>query len=271
MFITIITDCKGQNEAGRQVTRYHTLGLGQAHVIGINSGLGVDATIEAAGNLIDTLDASLGEKGTIVVNVAPRGVKKDGKNGNYFCYFWYKKTLVISSTKGYCLSLVKKFDVSVEVSVLHTEDVLQYAVDQKLITDDERVHIENTQFRSFEFVPRVAKWLHDKVELPSTPMALDEVENIEPCIWCIDAFGNGKTTILSEEVPRDLETNLGTFPLYERMKDIPDGQTAFYIGSSGLGNKRFLEIATQNREGSAAKCLKLKVGKVIRIKKQAGD
>jgi hypothetical protein len=105
MFTTIITDCKGENEAGRQITRYHALGLGPCTLIGVSSNFGVDATIEAAGNVIDALDASEGAKGTIVVNVAPRGVKKDGVNGNYFCYFYYKNTLVISSTKGYCLSL----------------------------------------------------------------------------------------------------------------------------------------------------------------------
>lgn len=273
MFTTIITDCKGENEAGRQITRYHALGLGPAHVIGVNSGLGVDATIEAAGDLIDALDASLGAKGTIVVNVAPRGVKTDGSNGNYFCYFYYRETLVISSTKGYCLSLLKTFDIVKSVNILPTEKVLHYAKKNSLIDATLEKHILKTQFRSFESVPRVARWLHDGVQLPYELYAIDQIPDIPDCIWCIDAFGNAKTTIfLNEREKRRmlntfqhdiLNTNLGKFSFYNRLKDVPDGETAFYIGSSGLGNKRFLELATQNREGSALKSLHVKVGDTI--------
>lgn len=65
--------------------------------------------------------------------------------------------------------------------------------------------------------------------------------------------------------PDQIKTSLGSFKFYERLKDVPDGKTAIYIGSSGIGNKRFLEIATQNRKGSAAKTLNLRVGKEIKF------
>jgi hypothetical protein len=270
MFTTIITDCKGENEAGRQETRYNALGLGPCVVIGVSSTFKSDSTIEAAGNLIDALDASLGEKGTIVVNVAPRGVPSDGTNGNYFCYFFYKDTLVISSTKGYCLSLLEKFEVASTVHVLHTEEVLEYAKNKDLIKEDMALYIGRSQFRSFDFVPRVAKWIHEGVDLPSELISLDTIQKIPFSIWCIDAFGNCKTTVTNEEIQNyggeTLFTNIGDFQIYERLKDVPEGETAFYIGSSGLGERRFLEIATQNKEGSAAKTLDLTIGTQINIK-----
>lgn len=277
MFTTIITDCKGQNEAGRQETRYNAFGLGACTIIGVESNFNVDSTIEATGNLIDTMDASEGVQGTVVVNVAPRGIKSDGSNGNYFCYFWYKKTLVISSTKGYCLSLLKKFDVVKSVNILPTEEVLDYVLNLKLITQDEKHYIEKSQFRSFDFVPRVARWLHDHLELPSSEMTLDKIPNIPACIWCVDAFGNCKTTLFHEDLASELKstkllhTNLGTFPFYERLKYVPEGKTALYIGSSGLGGKRFLEIATQNREGSAAKTFGSRVGDPIYLSKSGSS
>lgn len=116
MFTTIITDCKADNEAGRQISRFNSLGLGPTNLIGVDSSLDKDATIEAGGNLIDVLDASEGKEGVVVVNAAPRGNKKDGSNGTHFAYFYHKKTLVISTIKGNCLSLVKKLKISENVN-----------------------------------------------------------------------------------------------------------------------------------------------------------
>lgn len=269
MFTTIITDCKGENEKGRQVTRCNSLGLGPTNLIGVDSGLGEIATIEAAGNLIDTLDASEGKKGVVIVNVAPRGNKKDGVNGTLFCYFNYKNTLVISTIGGYTLSLVKQFGLVKKVNVLETQQALEFAVKQKLISKKLSKYIVNTQFRSFDFAPRVAKWLFDGIKILSSAYSLYTIPNIPTCIWCIDAFGNCKLTITSRDLKLNnkkfVKTNLGTFSFLERLKDIPKVKTAIYIGSSGLKNKRFLEIATQGKPGSAAETLNLKVGSKIKF------
>ena len=92
MFTTIITDCKGENETGRQVSRFNAYGLGPTTLIGVESTLNGKATIEAGANLIDTLDATEGKSGVVIVNSAPRGHdKKDGENGSSFATFITKK------------------------------------------------------------------------------------------------------------------------------------------------------------------------------------
>ncbi|OGM26747.1 hypothetical protein A3D00_00510 [Candidatus Woesebacteria bacterium RIFCSPHIGHO2_02_FULL_38_9] len=269
MFTTIITDCKGENEAGRQITRFNSLGLGPTSLIGIDSDLSNNATIEASANLIDVLDASNGKQGIVVLNVAPRGNKKDGENGTHFIYFHYKKTLVISTIKGYCLSMVKKFEIVKKVNLMELSKTLDFAFRNKLIDKNLRDYTVKSQFRSFDFVPRVTVWLIDKVELPYKTYYLKNIPEIAQCIWCIDTFGNCKTTILSNEISlkKDhlIKTNLGKFKFYERLKDIPKNETAIYVGSSGIKNIRFLEIATQGVAGSAGKKLNLKIGTKVKI------
>ena len=283
MFTTIITDCKGENEAGRQVARFNSYGLGPTDLVGVDSGLNDTPTIEAAGNLIDLLDAGEGKKGIIIVNVAPRGAKKDGENGTSFSYFYYKNTLIISTIKDHCLSFIKRFEIVKTVRILDVKAVLDHVnkqpraksprfsrkgskgiIDKKLTN-----YIVESQFRSFDFVPRVAKWLTIGVNIPSKPYSLDKIPDIPQCIWHIDSFGNAKMTLtlddLKIESPQFLITSLGTYPFYQRLKDIPYGETAIYIGSSGIGNKRFLEIATQGLKGSAAHSLNLKVGDEIKF------
>ncbi len=282
MFTTIITDCKSENARLRQTTRFNSLGLGPSTLAGVNSDFGVDATIEAAGNLIDALDASGGKKGIICVNVAPRGNKKeDGENGTSFSYFFHKDTLVISTVKGYCLSLVKEFSIKRDVNLLDIDKVLGFAKTKKLITSQERDRVIMSQFRSFDFVPYVAMWIIEGIKVPYKPFFLSAVPDIPSCIWCIDAFGNAKTTLTKDSLPntkiskkssflhnnmgRKIDTNIGALPFYKRLKDVPNGKTAMYIGSSGLDNRRFLEIASQGVAGSAAASLNLKVGDKIKM------
>lgn len=270
MFTTIITDCKGENEAGRQITRYSALGLGPASLIGIDSSLTDLASLESGCNLVDVLDASEGKRGVVVVNVAPRGhIKVDGTNGSSFSYFHHKETLVISTVGHHCLSFVKKLKLASHLNLLETSKVLSYAHQEKLIGSYLVKHIEKTQFRSFEFVPRVAKWLTDGFKLPTSRYSLENIPDVPHCVWCIDAFGNAKTTILSKEIKiipgNKLKTSLGEFTFYERLKNIPYGKTGIYVGSSGIGNNRFLEIATQGKSGSVKKTLNLKLGDKITI------
>lgn len=270
MFTTIITDCKKDNEAGRQITRFNSLGLGPTNLIGVESTFGDIPTIEAGANLIDVLDATEGRRGAISVNVAPRGNKKEGGNGNIFCYFFYKKTLIIASTKGYTLSLLPKFGITNRVNKLDTDMVLQFGSKNNLIDLQMKEYISKSQFRSFDFVPKVVQWLLDGIKLPSTNLQ-PTTYNLPPTIWCIDAFGNAKLTITKDELPckdspfKLIKTNLGTFPYFERLKDVPKGVTAVFTGSSGFGNNRFLEIASQAISGSAAKKFNLRIGQEIRI------
>jgi len=182
MFITVITDCQDDNAFGRQTTR-----LSQYFQYPITT-VGVKNDLEAAGNLIDILDASEGSEGTVLVNVAPRHKEaKRWENGTPFGYFYYKNTLVISSIDGLTLSLVKKFS------------------------------------------------LVESINLMDIP------------------------TVLENEI-----SLLGGLNFYPRLKDVPDNEVALITGSSGLWEKRFLEIVVQG--GSAANILKIKSGQAIDIK-----
>lgn len=270
MFITVISDCISENDKARQATRFAGLFNITPTIIGVNSSLGKNATLEAAGALVDTLDAAGNGKGVVVVNVAPRGDKKDGTNGTHFSYFKYKNTLIIATIKDYCLSLVKKLNIVDKVNLLDTEEVLKYVEKEGLIDKSLKNYIANSQFRSFDFVPRVAKWLSNGVVLPFSDSPLTNHLTPPSAIWLIDSFGNAKTTILvndlaGEHVEKYLNTNLGIFKFYNRLKDLPFGETAFYTGSSGIDDKRFIEIATQGIKGSAAKHLNLQIGSTIKI------
>jgi len=269
-FITIINDCKSLNDIGRLSTRYSLLfKKTNINFIGVDSNLGINSTLEAAGNLIDILDAGGGQKGIVAVNVAPRGrVKEDGSNGSKFAFFWYKNTLVVSTIGGYTLSLIKKFGLTKHINVLITQEVLNFAVNKGWIRKNLANYIVNSQFRSLDFQPRVAKWLIEKRNIPYKGMSIDKVRDIPKSIWLVDSFGNAKTSLIKKDVSLALHkvsTNLGVFNYYQRLKLVPEGETAVYTGSSGIGKNRFLEIATQNKEGSAAKTLRLRVGDLINI------
>jgi hypothetical protein len=58
-------------------------------------------------------------------------------------------------------------------------------------------------------------------------------------------------------------------PFYNRLKDLPHGEIGMYIGSSGFGTKRFLEITKQKGEallrGETSRALNLKVGDLLNI------
>jgi hypothetical protein len=270
MFTTIISDCYEENEAGRQMARFNSSGLGPTNLVGVKSNFSDHATAEGGANLIDILDATEGKQGIVVLNVAPRGNKKEGGNGTHFSYFFYKDTLVISTLKGYCLSFVKKFKIAQSVGVVELTEVLDFTLKNKLINKELKNYIVKSQFRSFDFVPRLARWIIDGIRIPSKEWSLKHVPEIPGMIWCIDAFGNTKTTLLSNDLnlvaPKMVETNFGFLKYYDRLKDVPFGETAIYTGSSGIENNRFLELANQGVPGSAAKKLKLKVGDIIKIK-----
>lgn len=249
MFCTIINDCKDANAAGRQVTRVASLLNCASSLIGVQNDL------EAAGNLVDALDAGEGGRGVILVNVAPRngpstssGQGKKWENGTPFGYFWYKDTLVVSSVDGLTLSLAKKIAIIQNFRVLETPK--EYA---------------KNQFRSFDFLPRAASVLLGKEELAEAEFNIEEIPEPPKAVWWVDNFGNCKTTLFPEDISFEagkvMETKVGKLQCFESLKDVPDGQCALTIGSSGLEDKRFLEIVKQG--GSASKDLEISVGDVI--------
>ncbi len=268
MFVTVINDCKSENDIARQETRLMSLFKVPISFVGVSSDFSVNATLEAAGNLVDVLDAIEDRNGVILLNVAPRGEqKKDGYNGTPFCYFKYRNTLVISTVRGNSLSIIKKLGLIDHINLVSVDDAVAFAHHVGLLTKEQANYIPTSQFRSFDFTPRLAYWLHLGVEVPFEKVDLQVIEDIKPCVWYVDAFGNCKTTILPEEIKtpfgQKIKTNVGEFVYYPRLKDLPKGETACYIGSSGIGTRRFVEIATQMTPGSAAKALGITVGQEI--------
>ncbi len=269
MFVTIITDCSDSNALGRKMTRTASL-FGFAPIpVAIGNDFESLSDLEASGHLLDMLDAGLGNSGVILVNKAPRsGKAKKWSNGTPFGYFWYNQTLVVSSVDGFALSLVKKLGVVDSINVLDIPTVMNFAVENNLITRDNADYIVTTQFRSFEFLPRVAKWVFDKIEISSESLSMNEVPDAPNAVWFADVFGNLKTTLLPTDIGFEngkiIEfENFGSITCYNRLKDVPNGETGLIVGSSGLGHQRFLEIVVQ---GNSAKVkFRSKVGQELKI------
>jgi len=258
MNITIINDCKDTNAAGRQITRASALMGGPVSFIGVKNDL------EAAGNIIDTLDAYENFPGVVLVNVAPRnGPAKKWPNGTPFGYFWYKNVLIVASVDGLTLSLVKKLKLASAVNVLDIPKVVEKLVAEKIIDEQIGKNIVKTQFRSFDFVPRIAAYLFKNKEIESEVWPIENFADAPSAIWWVDNFGNCKTTLLKEEIVagEKINTKFGQLNYYERLKDVPDKENAIITGSSGVGSHRFIEMVVQGE--SAANKLSLSSGDSI--------
>ncbi len=260
MIVTIINDCRDANAAGRQAARAGLL-LSSSPVF-----IGVSNDLEAAGNIIDALDATEGREGVILANVAPRhGNVKRWKNGTPFGYFWYKKTLVLSTTDGLTLSLVKKLGLAQYISVLDISKTFQKLTELHNHLLELGQNVANSQFRSYDFLPRIAVSILNGTKVPSDKLAINEIPTAPHAIWWIDNFGNCKTTILPEEINHkangSVEIKMGKFNFTPQLKDVPDGESALIIGSSGLEKKRFVEVVVQG--DSAAKHYNLSVGDIV--------
>src|SRR3989338_8253638 len=230
MFCTIINDCKDANAFGRQSTRVASLLSCPVTPIGVSS------DIEAAGNLIDALDASEGREGFVLVNVAPRnGASKKWGNGSPFALFSYHNTQIISFIEGYTFSLVKKLLPQTQLHIISFEKIVSLFSD---LDEASKIRITTTQFRSFEFLPRIAYLLAESViDIPTVPIEWDAIHDIDI-----------KTT-------KTISFPFGELPFYPRLKDVPDNTPACVIGSSGINNTRFLEIVVQG--GSATQTLNI--------------
>jgi hypothetical protein len=266
MFVTIITDCRDENAAGRQLTRVGALFGVPATLVGVGGRIEDahgESDLAAAGNLIDVLDAGEGREGVVLVNVAPR--HNDGKrwpNGTPFSFFYYQKTLVFASIAGRTLSLVKKFGLAGDITVFDVGAVASVLAQHNIVSAEEGVRIADSQFRSFDVLPRAAFALIQGIELPGEKLSLGEIADAPRAVWFIDNFGNCKTTLLPEELEAGTLSVAGkTIPFVPSLKDVPNGEGAAIIGSSGIGNRRFVEIVLQG--SSAAEKFGLKAGSGI--------
>lgn len=260
--VTIINDCRDSATANREITRVSALTGLPVSFVGIHD----FADLEGAGCIIDTVDALTGRPGIIIANAAPRhGKGKKYSNGTPFCYLWIGKTLLISSIQGYMLGLVRKLKLADSLYLLDIPTVVAAMVKKGELDTSTAGYISQSQFRSFDFQPRVADWLIRGIALPSSQMDLDtyaEILPIEQAIWSIDNFGNCKTTMLPEEIDfvpgRQVETLYGTATMHQQLRDVSDGQLALTIGSSGYAHKRFIELVIQG--ASVAAQHELRVG-----------
>lgn len=263
-----INDCADENARLRLTARSTEL-LGPTI-----SFAGVRNDLEASGQLIDALAALHGATNTLkrkhqnvlLVNIAPRnGEAKQYENGTPFCYFRFQGTLVVATLDGYTLSLVKKFGITNMVRVLETPKAVAELCATGLIAEDEQKEITNTQFRSYEFSPRVATYLLKKSELVGTNVPITDITDAPRAVWFIDNFGNCKTTVTKNDLALDSDNTLTIanqpLPFYDRLRDVPDNELAVVSGSSGFAGNRFLEIVQQG--GSAARQLQLGVGTEI--------
>lgn len=258
---TIINDCTDANARGRQETRVASF-FG-----GCESYIAVLGDLEAAGNLIDALDALEGRQGVVLVNVAPRhGIGKKWPNGTPFGYFYYKNTLIVSTIDGYTLSLAKKCNLFEEIKVLDVSKCVEELIVEGDLEKTVAMRIMKSQFRSFDFVPRIAAYIvNKKKDAPHHVIKKDDILDAPHAIWWIDNFGNCKTTLFTKDVKfkpgKKVLTHLGKLTCYERLKDVPDKTEALIIGSSGLEQKRFLEITVQGI--SAKQHFNLRTGDII--------
>lgn len=269
MFVTVITDCADANASTRQVTRYQSFMGVPAHLVGLNmqtTNLDVHPShgeLEAAVNLIDSLDAAEGNRGVVVGNVAPRqGQGKHWPNGTPFGYFHYRNTLVISTIDGLILSLVKKLKLTDHINLFDVPTVVDDMIARGYLENWKRDLIAKSQFRSYEFVPRVAKWLTEGMVLPYERYDISQVPDAPQVISYVDNFGNCVTTLLPEDIGfaagKVIDTKFGPIPCYDRLKDVPNGETAFIIGSWGLAQQRWVSFVIQGH--SAAEKYQLSPG-----------
>lgn len=276
MFATVINDTKDPNAMGRIATRIAALGLvkGPArdyprHITQIP----VQSDLEAAGNLVDQINAGRGKPGIIYVNVAPRnGEEQKWKNGSPFGYFWFEQTLAVCTISGYTLSLVNKLDLIGDyIREVDCKAFLGLMCRLNFMSEVEAEAALVSQFRSFEILPWIGSWVYSERHAPHRLFPWEKIPSVQGAtVWCIDSCGkfeqcNVKTTALAPEDPysifhlgQTIQTQNGPVKCYEKLADVPDGERALIIGSSGFGRKRFLEIVIQG--GSAADEMGWKLG-----------
>jgi hypothetical protein len=241
--ISIFTDCRDSNVRARQEIRYSSL-----VPEGVATCYGVTVDIEATGCIVDALDAGRETPQIIVGNVARRENKKY-KNGSPFSYVKIGNAIIIGTPTIF--PLLAKLGLATEV---YETDV--YTVCSKFLDETEARRIADSQFRSFEYLPLLAKWLHEGQEIPAETVTIELPSDNQ--IWFVDNFGNCKTTVLDRS---ELSESQQALPFYERLSFVPVGENAIVRGSSGYKDTRFLEITTQGE--STANKFGYKVGDLV--------
>ncbi len=257
MKIHVFTDCVDKKNAKkRQIERYESLFPGaKVKCKKLNSKNYVPVLTGA----IDVMDAvRFGAVPYIFIfNIASR-TETQYKNGAPFCFAKLGRSLIIGTPWSFCM--LKKLGVLNEV---HITDVFE--VCKNFVTKAEARRIAESQFRSFDYVPFLAKWLSENKNVPSKILKLSKVE-IKEQVWHIDCFKNAKTTIPNSFLKGRkngtfVKTEYGQLPFYRRLADVPVGTLAITQGSSGYSKFRFAEIVING--GKAAKRLGLKVGSEV--------
>ncbi len=265
--IAFFTDCYDENARTRLDLRCQALFAVKPVIAGIKS------DIEASFQMVDALDAALNveypQEGLTLVfgNIAPRNgdVKKRENNGSKFGYCTIGNAIIASTVDGHCFSLLEKLGLVEDVKVVDIPEVLAWAVGKRLISEQQVPDIRDGQFRSYEFLPRLGRWIVDGHDVPPKPTLF--ITRPLPTIAFIDCFGNVKTTVLQAEMLAACDGDLRTLPLdfnrflklplYRRLSYVPeDGKLALTIGSSGFGEKRLVEIVINGgRAADAIECL----------------
>jgi hypothetical protein len=280
---SIITDCADNNARSRQQLRFSRLFGVQPTFHGVDK---VAPDLEAAGNLIDQLDAltnlpksANGTAAVVLVNVAPRGdkVREHWDNGVPFCCFKVNGILVVSTYSQLILGMVVSKGLASSVELFDIPTVTAAAVEWGEITPEQAGRINHTQFRSLEFLPLVAYWLTQKRPVPSTACSIEARNDVHGKVWAVDNFGNAKTTLVANDIAfeegKQVKLADGSVATcYRRLADVPTAETALVLGSSGYGDERFLEVVVPWKAGgqavsdSAAERHKLAVGSTVLAK-----
>lgn len=251
--VSYITDCRDENTRGRLKARVSTLFPGCDVVF-----VGVRDDVEAAINLVDLIDAYEGRPGVILANVARREGshrKQKWENGTPFGRVKIDEIDLFTTIDGYMLSLLEKV-TGKKISI----DIYDIPATVPHMDLDEKTQerIINTQFRSFDYLPRLAAQIMGGKELPVTE-SWSEVPQMPQMACWVDSFGNLKTNILPEEIQFEVGKKIVLrvsdnkqllLPCYNRLKDIPDDSAALTIGSSGYAHKRFIEIMQQGKSAA---------------------
>lgn len=232
----------------RMITRYLAL-----HPDAVCIPYESDSLLEAAGNIVDALDA-LGECGAIVCNSAPRRDAR-GTNGSAIVFGRVGEVTIISTVGplGLLNRLVPNFTAQ--------------AVDVDRYTRECMCNQRETfNFRGLEVIPWILDDLRNDSQLPYVSTRQTTFPTVEPCVWLVDTIEgrptNIKLSFLRDEAPwfkpgNRISIQFGDLPArtlicYERLTHIPDDEAGIYEGSSGLGTRRFLEVAIMGGSAAAA-------------------
>lgn len=243
--INIVSDCGGQ-AMSRMMTRYHALHP-DAKCIPYESA----SLLEAAGNIVDAIDALAWRAGAIVCNSAPRRAAR-ATNGSAIVYVRLGQTIIVS-TVG-VLGLLKKL----------VPELTAQAVNVDTFIKNLNVDRHTFNFRGLEVIPFILRSLRDGDDMNTVSTPHTTFPKVEPCVWLVDIIEgrltNLKLSILQTEVPWFSSGNkvliqfgdqsVRQLTCYDRLTDIPDDEPGIYEGSSGFNTRRFLEVAIMG--GSAA-------------------